>query len=165
MNSESQIIISFLFKRSGKDKLKDSEIYLPLSLELGWFSAREARGFVTYAVEQKLLLKKGTLLTPSFDVERAVVPVGFYPLKKSFTAEKTDVKAEEKQNVIDIVAQHVVEKTDKEPKDIFEEIKQVETGKNIISEVAALFVAKKYNIDVNTLFDYVEKAIFRENEE
>ncbi len=79
MNSEAQIIISFLFKRSGKDELKDSEIYLPLSLELGWFSAREARDFVTYAIEQKLLVKKGALLTPGFDVKKILVPVGFYP--------------------------------------------------------------------------------------
>ena len=53
MNSEVQIIISFLFKRSGKNKLKESEIYLSLSLELGWFSARESREFVTYALQHQ----------------------------------------------------------------------------------------------------------------
>ncbi|MCK5459307.1 MAG: DUF2240 family protein, partial [Thermoplasmatales archaeon] len=61
MNSEAQMIISFLFKRSGKDKLTEPEIYLPLSLELGWFSTREAKGFVTYVLQQKLLVKKDGL--------------------------------------------------------------------------------------------------------
>ena len=164
MNSESQIIISFLFKRSGKDELKESEIYLPLSLELGWFSAREAREFVTYALEQKLLVKKDGLLIPSFDVEKIIVPVDFYPSKKSFSVEKTKLKKEE-QNVIDVVVQQLVEKTGKEPKEIFEKIKEVETEKSITSDVALLFIAKKFNIDVSGYFDHVEKAIFRESEE
>ncbi len=163
MNSEAQIIISFLFKRSGKDELKDSEIYLPLSLELGWFSAREARDFVTSALEQKILVKKGALLTPGFDVEKILVPVGFYPSTKSFTIEKTDVKVEEEQAVVDVVVQRIVEKADIDPKDILEEIKQIEVEKNIISDVALLFIAKKYNVDVNDCFDSVEKAIFKEN--
>ena len=165
MNSEVQIIISFLFKRSGKNKLKESEIYLPLSLELGWFSARESREFVTYALQQKLLVKKEELLAPSFDVEKFTAPIGFYPSKKSFTVEKSESKEDEEQDVVDVVVQRIVEKTDKEPKDIFEEVKQAETEKNIISEVAVLLVAKKYNVDMNDCFDSAEDAVFRENEE
>ena len=165
MNSESHIIISFLFKRSGKDKLKESEIYLPLSIELGWFSSREARAFVAYAIKQKLLIKKDGLLTSSFDVEKIRIPVGFYPSKKSFATEKTDEKVEEEQGITDVAVQYIVEKADGDPKDIFEEIKQVVTEKNIIFDVALLFIAKKYNIDMSSYFDFVEKTIFRENEE
>lgn len=165
MNSEAHTIISFLFKRSGKNKLKESEIYLPLSLELGWFSARESREFVTYALQQKLLVKKEGVLTPIFDVEKITAPIGFYPSKKSFTVEKPESKEDEEQDVVDVVVQRIVEKTDKEPKDIFEEIKQAEAEKNIISEVAVLLVAKKYNIDVKDCFDSAEDAVFRENEE
>jgi len=165
VNSEAHTIISFLFKRSGKNKLKESEIYLPLSLELGWFSARESREFVTYALQQKLLVKKEGLLTPIFDVEKITAPIGFYPSKKSFMVEKSESKEDEEQDVVDVVVQRIVEKTDKESKDIFEEVKQAEAEKNIISEVAVLLVAKKYNIDVKDCFDSAEDAVFRENEE
>ena len=160
MNSEAQIIISFLFKRSGKDELKNSEIYLPLSLELGWFSARESRDFVTYAIEQKLLLKKGILLTPSFDVEKIAVPVGFYPSKKSFAIEKTDVKEEEEKNVIDVVVQRVVEKTKKNPENILEKIRQIKREKNILTEIAALLAAKEYEVPIDDCFEFVENKIF-----
>ena len=164
MNTEASIIISFLFKRSGKDKLKESEIYLPLSLELGWFSAREAKEFVTYALQQKLLVKKDGLLTPSFDVEKTTVPVGFYPTEKTFAVEKTESK-EEEQNIIDVIVKQIVEKTGKELKDIFEAIKHVEAEKNILPEVAVLLVAKEYGVAVNGYFSSVEKAIFKGNEE
>ena len=159
MNSEARIIISFLFKRSGKDKLTESEIYLPLSLELGWFSARDAKGFVTYALQQKLLVKKNVLLTPSFDVEKINVPVGFSPTEKSFAVEKTESE-EENQNIIDVIVKQIVEKTGKETKDIFEELKQVETEKNIIPEVAVLLVAKEYAVALDNWFDLVEKNLF-----
>ena len=162
MNSEAQIIISFLFKRSGKDKLKESEIYLPLSLELGWFSTKESKDFVTYTIHQKLLVKKDGVLIPGFDIEKITVPVGFYPAEKSFAIEKTELK--EEKNVVDNIVQKIVSKTGKKSEEILKIIKDVEIEKNIISEVAALFVAKNYNIDVDDYFDSVEKGIFRENE-
>ena len=163
MTSEAHIIISFLFKRSGKDALSEPEIYLPLSLELGWFSAKEAKGFVTHALQQRVLVKKDGLLTPSFDVEKITAPVGFLPKEKSFTIEKTESK--EKESIIAVIVKKIVEKTGKEPKDIFEEIKQVATEKNILADVAVLLVAKKYDIVLREYFDSVEKDIFRGNEE
>ena len=58
MESESKIVLAFLFKRSGKNMLKESDIYLPLSLELGWFSSTQAQEFVKHALNEKLLIKK-----------------------------------------------------------------------------------------------------------
>ena len=55
MDSEWKIIIAFLFKRSGKEKLSLSEFYLSLSMDLKWFSPQQAKAFVNHAVEQKLL--------------------------------------------------------------------------------------------------------------
>ena len=69
-----------------------------------------------------------------------------------------------KKNVVDNIVQKIVSKTGKKSEEILKIIKDVEIEKNIISEVAALFVAKNYNVDVDDYFDSVEKRIFRENE-
>jgi len=159
VNSEAHSIISFLFKRSGKEQLKESELYLPISLELGWFTTKEAKEFVNYALQQKLLVKKDALLTPSFNVEKIIVPVGFLPTEKSFAVEKTESK-EEEQIIIDIIVKQIVEKTGKETKEIFEEVKHVEAEKNILPEVAVLLVAKEYDVDLDNWFDLVEKSLF-----
>lgn len=82
MDTEAKIIIAFLFNRSGKPVLKESELYLPLSMELGWFSTKEAAEFVSYAVAQGLLAKKDGDLHPTFPIEAITVPVGFTPKKK-----------------------------------------------------------------------------------
>ena len=45
-DSEMRIIIAFLFKRSGKEEMSPSELYLPLSMDLQWFTPNQAKEFV-----------------------------------------------------------------------------------------------------------------------
>ncbi|UCD13097.1 MAG: DUF2240 family protein [Thermoplasmatales archaeon] len=161
MEFEEKIIIAFLFKRSGKNKLKESEIYLPLSLELGWFSAKEARQFVDHALEQKLLIKKDGGLTPSFSVEKINVPIGFSPSKTIFMKKDKG----EKNNVMYAIVHRIGEKTNRYPEEIVDEVIQKASEKNILPEVAALLVAKDHNIDIEDILEHVENKILRENEE
>jgi len=163
VNSEAKIIISFLFKRSGKDKLTESEIYLPLSLELGWFTTKESREFVNYAIKQKLLIKKREFLVPSFSIENISIPVGFFPLKKIFTEEKKEMK--EKRDVTSALIHLIAEKTNQDDKAVVKEIKDMESEKCILFEVAALLVAKAYEIDITDHLDAVEDRIFTKNAE
>ena len=76
-DAEIRIIIAFLFKRSGKEELSLSELYLPLSMDMKWFSPKQAREIMNSALKQKLLTKKGELVKPNFDYKNVVVPVGF----------------------------------------------------------------------------------------
>jgi hypothetical protein len=160
LDSEEEIIIAFLFKRSGKSKLKESEIYLPLSLELGWFSTKEARQFVEYAIKQKLLIEKEGLLTPSFDIEKIDITVGFSPSKSTF---KVKEKVEE-EDVFQKIVNRIIEKTNNTYEEIIKDINRIQKEKNIIPEVAALLLAKEFNVNVEDSLDAVEKRIFRENE-
>jgi len=165
MNSEAEIIIAFVFKRSGKTALTEPEIYLPLSLELGWFPSQQAKSFVTYALKQKLLVKKGALLSPTFDSGKITIPLGFHPTKTSFEAEEKEGAPEEKAPVLDTIIHRIREKTKRSQKDIIAKIREIEQEKKILSEVAALVVAKEYDVDVTDFLDKVDRALFRESEE
>ena len=90
MDPEAKIIIAFLFNRSGKTELKDSEFYLPLSMELGWLSVKESQEFIKYAIERELLIKKDDLLRPNFPFEKIIIPLGFATSKKLFSEKKID---------------------------------------------------------------------------
>ncbi|UCF12335.1 MAG: DUF2240 family protein [Thermoplasmatales archaeon] len=164
MNTEAKIIISFLFNRSGKNQLTESEIYLPLSIELGWFSTKEAHKFVNNALKQKLLIKKEDLLIPSFDIGKISIPIGFYPSKKIFAEEKNEIM-HNKTNVIDTIVYHIIEKKNQDRKEIIEKITHIALEKNILPEVAALLIGKKYHIDIKDSFELIENKILRENEE
>jgi hypothetical protein len=84
MDSEVKIIISFIFKRSGKQKLSFSELYLDLSINLNWFTPEDAKKFVNEAMEKGFLIKEKDLIGPAFDIKKIQVPIGFYPSKTVF---------------------------------------------------------------------------------
>jgi len=164
-DSEAKIIITFLFKRSGKEELKPSELYLPLSMDLKWFSPKQAKAFVNLALHQKLLTKKDGLVQLNFDYKKIVVPLGFHPSEQLFEEkEGKDIK-EEKLDVMKTIIGRIVEKTGQDEPSIIRKIKDVEKEKNICSEVALLFVSREYDVDVDDCFDEVEETIFRESKE
>ncbi|MCK5030346.1 MAG: DUF2240 family protein [Thermoplasmatales archaeon] len=164
MNSEIKIIISFLFKRSGKEELNVSELYLPLSMDLKWFSPKNAKGFINSALLKKFLIEKGDRIKPNFDYKKIAIPVGFYPSKQTFEEEKNKVN-EERQDVVKLITEKIIEKTEQDEQSVFEEIKETANKRNISLEVAALLVSKKYDIIVSAFFDQVEGKIFTENAE
>jgi len=162
MNSEIKIIISFLFKRSGKEELTASELYLSLSMDLKWFSPKDSKIFVNSALMQNYLIKKGEGIKPNFDYKKIDVPVGFYPSKQTFEEEKEKIK-EKRQDVVKLIIDQIVEKTEQDGQSVFQEIKEIANKKNIYLEVAALLISRKYDIVISTFFNQVEDKIFLEN--
>jgi len=159
MDSEVKIIIAFLFNRSGKTELTDSELYLPLSMELGWLSAKESQEFIDYAIKQELLIKKNGALQPNFPLEKITIPLGFIPSKKLFSKKEADEFKEE--HIIDEIVIQISTLSSHSQREIFEEIKQEQKEKNLFLEVAALYVARKYNVDITDWYESVEKIIIK----
>lgn len=159
MNSEIKIIIAFLFKRSGKKEMAQSELYLTLSMDLKWFSPQKAKEFVNSTLQNNILVKKGAFLTPTFDVNKITIPTGFRPSKEVFYKQKE----EESPDIIENIVKRIAEDTGQNAKDIFEKIKYVEKEKNVILEVAALLIGREYNIALDNYFEGVECKIFKES--
>jgi hypothetical protein len=160
MESEAKIIIAVLFNRSGKTALKDTELYLPLSMELGWFSTKEAQEFVKYSLKKELLIKKDGLLHPIFPVEKTSIPVGFTPTKKLFS-EKTN--EQKKENILEEIVAQITSQTNRSHEDILKEITSEEKEKNILPEVAVLYLTRKYNVDMTDWYDVIEQKLFKGN--
>ncbi|MBN1280788.1 MAG: DUF2240 family protein [Candidatus Thermoplasmatota archaeon] len=160
MEAEAKIIIAFLFNRSGKPALKESEIYLPLSMELGWFSATEAHDFVTYALTQHLLVHKEGLLLPNFPVEKTTIPVGFTPSKKFFIEQTGE---HETENILDAMVTHISNYTTQKQEDIRRKIHHTAQERHLTLEVAALYIARTHDVDVTEWYDRIEHRLFTEN--
>ena len=166
MESESKIVLAFLFKRSGKNMLKESDIYLPLSLELGWFSSTQAQEFVKHAFNEKLLIKKDDMITPSFDVNTVDIPIGFQPSKHVAEQQHIPVKDQsrkEKRSLIEQIIDDIVEKTGQNKETVSAKINDIEKEKKIFSEIAALVVAREYCVNVDAFYEQIEHMVFTEN--
>lgn len=159
MDSETKIIIAFLFNRSGKNALTEAELYLPLSMELGWLSTKQSQEFVKAAIQQGLLLEKQGLLHPNFSLGSVIIPLNFVPSKKLFC--ETTANQQDLPLITRIIA-HICAHTNQKLQEIEAEINREAQEKNLLTEVAALLVARKSGVDVGELFTDVEQSIFRE---
>jgi len=159
MPSETEIIITFIFNRSGKKEIDFTEFYLSLSMDLNWFNPRQAKEFINMAIKQKLLSKKEEMITPSFDINKIDVPVGFYPSKKVIKEEKKVKKGE--KNLIEEIVKKISEKTKLSEKKITEMINNIEKEKNITPETAALLLGKEHAVSLEEFYDKTEEEIFK----
>jgi hypothetical protein len=162
MDSEAKIILAFIFNRSGKNNLKEAELYLPLSMELGWFSTKEAQQFLKYALKKGLLVKKDELLSLSFPLDTIKIPVGFIPTKKTFNDTTIDRK---ETNIVQDIAIQIAQQIHQETDSIVEEIKREAKEKNLLVDVAAVYVARKYNVDATEWYPSIEEFFIKRNKE
>lgn len=156
MDSEIKIIIAFLFNRTGKTNLKESDMYLSLSMELGWFSLKESQEFVKYAIRQELLAKKNGMVYPTFPYQKIVIPLGFIPKTKQFSKK---IELQKDEDIVENIITQIITQTTLNREEILEEIKQEQKEKNLFSEVAALYVAKKHFVEIMKWYDIVEKML------
>jgi len=157
MTSDAKIIIAFLFKRSGKEELSFSDLYLNLSMELNWFTPDDAKAFVNMAIKQKLLIKKVDLIKPNFDFNTIVVPIGFVPSKN--VIEKKEVEVIKEENFLEKIVRQIVEKTKLDEKQVIGEIEDIANERNLTEEVAALLLGKDHNILFEEFYEQIEDRI------
>jgi len=160
---EVKIIIAFIFKQSGKKELNASEIYLPLSMQLNWFSPQEAKDFVKIAIKQKFLEEKKNLLNPNFEINKIDIPIGFKPTKKVFQKINEKKVKLPKKDLSSNIVDKIVEKSNLDKNTIIEKIKKAEQEKNINFDVAALLIGKELNINLENFFKEIEENIFKRN--
>ena len=156
MISEEKIIISFIFKRSGRKKMTSSEIYLPMSMELKWCTPNQAKKFVEKAVQKGFLTKENDLLKPAFPFEEIPVPFGFKPSENFFELKKDENKKFDKtEELLDLISS----KSGRDKNVVIDEIKKIERQKNLTFKVAALLEGKKYDIDLRDFYEDAENGI------
>jgi len=155
MTSESEIIIAFLFKRSGKNILGSSEFYLTLSMDLKWFTPKQAKDFLKKSIDDGLIIKNDEGIKATFDYKKISVPVGFYPSNKIFEG-KTEIRPVKTENILDEMINKIVTSSDLDEKEVIEKIKTIEKEKNINVEVAALLLGKDLDVSLDMYFDLIK---------
>jgi hypothetical protein len=129
-------------------------------MELSWFSTKEAQQFVKYAMKRELVMKKDGMLSPNFPLDTIKIPVGFTPSKKIFSETTDDKKGED---IIEEIVFQIFEQTHQDKTEIQKEIKREGAEKNLLAEVAALYIARKHGVDVSEWYSVIEKSIVKGN--
>jgi hypothetical protein len=144
----------YLFQRKGKDILTEKELILSASMDLGWFTPDDAKQLVDICVELKLLSRKENGLTPNFDYRNYSIPIDFSPSENI-------LQIEAQEPLLFSILRHIDSKVGLGRSNIMSEINKKQDTLDVEIEVAAILVAKKYEIDISGFLREAESEIFR----
>ena len=151
---ELENIITAVYNKEGRQALTDRELALSLSMGLHWFKLEEAHQVVDLAKSKGLLEQEegsGGLI-PTFDISKIELPLEYSPSE--------DVLSEKKyEDVLMTIVDLIVRHTNLEKTKVMSHINKKKNQLNVHIQVAALLVAKRYDVDVSKYVDVVEKNV------
>jgi hypothetical protein len=156
MNSDAQIIIAFVFRRIGEKRIKESDFYLYISIDLNWLTPLDAKEFIKRAKREKLLSSDGEYITPLFNIENIDVPFGFRPSKNTYQENNKTI-----ENNLTVIINKLSKSLKIDKNEIMNKIIEIAEEKNIIIEIAGLLLAKQYEVDLSKNYIKIEKDIFK----
>ncbi len=151
--SEIEVALAQLFQKKGKSALTEKEFVFAASLDLRWFTPKEAQKFLDISMESELLALDDDKVKPTFDYKSVEIPKGYAP-----TTELLQSAVKPKGIFLKIIDQISTEKN-MPSKDVISAVNQTQDRMNIAVEVAALIVARQYGIDVSEYIDQIEEDI------
>jgi hypothetical protein len=145
--------IALLFRRKGKDLLTEKEFVFSASMDLRWFSPKEAQRLLDVGITGGLLQKKNGSIVPTFDTSSVDVPMDYRPGKDIFE----QIPNKPRDFFSEIVDRIV--KTKSVPKrEVVSRVNKKQELLGIDVEPAALLVASDYGLSMDT--GSIERAEF-----
>ncbi|KZN25539.1 hypothetical protein A4G99_03440 [Haladaptatus sp. R4] len=134
-----RIAVATPFQQQGRERMRESEFVVSLSLDRDWFSPDQAKRLVDVASSQGLLSHDDDELVAEFDPSTVEIPEEFVPDESLLQEQSTFEK------VLDKTVAHGTTK-----QTAVAEINELQRNAGITVEAAAVVYARKKGIDVNT---------------
>lgn len=161
MTEELRKCLSVLFRQKGKDLMNEREFVYAVSMDLHWFTPKDAQVLLDSAIKNGLLRMSQGMLAPTFEFAEEQLDIEYRPSQNLI---KTATKTEKKDLFVEIVDK-IVAKSGLSKKEIVSRINKAKEKMPIDIEVAALIVARSLEIDVEDDIAVVEKEIFSRKSE
>jgi len=164
MSETVKHIISYVFKRSGKPVLSESEFYLTVSMHMKWCPPNIAKEFVSSCISLGLLKQEGETVSPGFDVDGVAIPLGFHPTGEDFLIKnKENIEKSQERNVFDVVLDRLQAKTLLDRGGIEKEVSTLIDKKDIYRGSALALFARIHSVDINELIPLLKEEMLRES--
>jgi hypothetical protein len=149
---ELENIITAIYNKEGKQALTERELAMSMSMGLHWFKLEDARQVVDLAKSQGLLKEEEGGLVPTFDLSTMDIPLDYKPSEDVLSDKKTE---DVLMTLVDLIVRH----TNLEKTKVMSHINKKKNQLGVHIQVAALLVAKRYDIDVSKYYDVVENNV------
>lgn len=153
--SDLQRSIALLFRRKGKEALTEKEFVFSASMDLRWFSPKDAQKLLDLGITGGYLQKRNGSVLPTFDPSAIEVPLDYKPGKEIF-----EQLPRRSQDLFSEVVDRIV-KTKAVPKrEVVSRVNKKQELLGIDVEPAVLLVASDYGVGLeNSLIERATSEI------
>jgi hypothetical protein len=147
-------VIAFLYNRAGKEELTAQELRLAMSMDLRWFSPKEAEEIVDLFQNKRLLVRKGSSgLRPSFSYRKLTIERDFRPSKQELLGGSGD------EPLFIRMVGHITDRADEEKRNVISRVNRKAGELGIEVEAAAMLVGDELGVDMRPFADDAMAAI------
>ncbi len=143
--------IALLFRRKGKDFLTEKEFVFSASMDLRWFSPKDAQRLLDIGISGGYLQKKNGNIVPTFDTTSIDVPLDYKPGREIF-----EQLPKKNQDFFSEVVEKIVRTKSVPKREVVSKVNRKQELLGIDVEPAALLVASDYGLFVENSF--IERA-------
>jgi len=157
MNQELKWAVALVFRHKGSEQMSESKFVLTASMDLNWFSPKDAQRLLDSALEHKLLNKLDGSLTPAFDAKELDIPMDFKPDTDILDMRRpAAVNADDP--IMNLVA-WIMDGSGLEKKDVIARANEKQERLNVEMEVALLMLANELELPLGDRVSTAEKRL------
>lgn len=147
-------VIAFLYNRAGKEEMTAQELRLAMSMDLRWFSPKEAEEIVDVFQNKRLLVRKGGGgLRPAFNYRKLTIDRDFHPTKQDLLGGSGD------EPLFIRMVGHITDRADEEKRNVISMVNRKAGDLGIEVEAAAMLVGDELGVDMRPLAEEALEAI------
>jgi hypothetical protein len=147
-------VIAFLYNRSGKEEMTAQELRLAMSMDLRWFTPKEAEEIVDAFQNKRLLTRKGGGgLRPAFNYGKLTLERDFRPSKDLLMG-----STGEEPLFVRMVG-HITDRADAEKRHVISLVNRKAGELGIEVEAAAMLIGDELGVDMRPFADDALAAI------
>jgi hypothetical protein len=143
--SDLQRSIALLFRRKGKEFLTEKEFVFSASMDLRWFSPKEAQRLLDVGITGGYLQKKNGNIVPTFDTSLIDVPLDYKPGKDIF-----EHLPRKPQDFFSEIVDKIVKTKSVPKREVVSRVNRKQELLGIDVEPAALLVASDYGLSMES---------------
>jgi hypothetical protein len=143
--SDLQRSIALLFRRKGKEFLTEKEFVFSASMDLRWFSPKEAQRLLDVGITGGYLQKKNGNIVPTFDTSMIDVPLDYKPGRDIF-----EHVPRKPQDFFSEIVDKIVKTKSVPKREVVSRVNKKQELLGIDVEPAALLVASDYGLSMES---------------
>jgi len=155
MTAELKKCLTMIFRRKGKELLGEHEFVYAASMDLHWFPPKEAQKLLEVAMREGLLKLSQGMLSPTFELVDENLELDYRPSDDML---KSHTKPEKNDLFYDITSK-IMSGAKLPKKEVVSKINKMRERMDIDIEVAALLVARGYEIDISEEISIAEQRL------